>query len=60
MYLECDNKAERARAFTIAKKLVGLMLHVDRGNALALEHLVDKWVQKEDISPAIIQVCGNI
>lgn len=56
MYLECDNKVERARAFAIAKKLVTLMIHIDRGSALALEHLVDKWVEKGDITPAIIQV----
>lgn len=56
MYLECDNKAERARAFTIAKKLVDLMTHIDRGSALALEHLVGKWVDKGDINPALIQV----
>ncbi|KAJ8722132.1 hypothetical protein PYW08_004534 [Mythimna loreyi] len=56
MYLECDNKAERARSFAIAKKLVSLMMHIDRGSALALEHLVEKWVEKGDISPAIIQV----
>ncbi|XP_039753451.1 condensin complex subunit 1 [Pararge aegeria] len=56
MYLECDSKAERARAFTIASKLVSLMGHVDRGSALALEHLVDKWLAKGDITPAIIQV----
>lgn len=56
MYLECDSKVERARAFAIAKKLVSLMQHIDRGSALALEHLVDKWVEKGDITPAIIQV----
>lgn len=56
MYLECDNKQERARVFAIAKKLVSLMQHIDRGSALALEHLVDKWVEKGDITPAIIQV----
>ncbi|KAI5637231.1 non-SMC mitotic condensation complex subunit 1, n-term domain-containing protein [Phthorimaea operculella] len=56
MYLECDNKAERARAYTIAKNLVALVGHVDRGSALALEVLVNKWVEKGDISPAIIQV----
>ncbi|XP_075978130.1 CAP-D2 condensin subunit [Anticarsia gemmatalis] len=56
MYLECDNKVERARAFAIAKKLVSLMCHIDRGSALALEHLVDKWIEKGDITPAIIQV----
>lgn len=56
MYLECDNKVERARAFAIAKKLVHLMQHIDRGSALALEHLIDKWVEKGDITPAIIQV----
>lgn len=32
------------------------MIHIDRGSALALEHLVDKWVEKGDITPAIIQV----
>ncbi|CAG5045986.1 unnamed protein product [Parnassius apollo] len=56
MYLDCDNKAERGRAFTIAKNLVNLMTHVDRGSALALEHLVEKWVNKGDITPSIIQV----
>ncbi|KAH9629496.1 hypothetical protein HF086_015826 [Spodoptera exigua] len=56
MYLECDNKAERARCFAIAKKLVSLMSHIDRGSAMALEHLVAKWVEKGDISPGIIQV----
>ncbi|PZC81431.1 hypothetical protein B5X24_HaOG212636 [Helicoverpa armigera] len=56
MYLECENKAERARCFAVAKQLVSLVAHVDRGSALALEHLVDKWVDKGDISPAIIQV----
>ncbi|XP_022814014.1 condensin complex subunit 1 [Spodoptera litura] len=56
MYLECDNKAERARCFAIANKLVSLMSHIDRGSALALEHLVAKWVDKGDISPGIIQV----
>ncbi|XP_048478584.1 condensin complex subunit 1 [Plutella xylostella] len=56
MYLECETKAERARAFTIAKNLVALMSHVDRGSALALEHLVEKWLEKGDISPSIIQV----
>lgn len=56
MYLECDNKVERARSFAIAKKLVALMQHMDRGSALALQHLVDKWVQKGDITAAIIQV----
>lgn len=56
MYLECDCKAERARAFAIANKLAGLMRHVDRGSALALEHIVEKWVEKGDITPAIIQV----
>ncbi|CAK1580335.1 unnamed protein product [Parnassius mnemosyne] len=56
MYLDCDNKAERARSFTIAKNLVNLMTHVDRGSALALEHLVEKWINKGDITPSIIQV----
>ncbi|XP_069359396.1 condensin complex subunit 1 isoform X2 [Maniola hyperantus] len=56
MYLECDSKAERARAFTIASKLVSLVGHVDSGSALALEHLVDKWLAKGDITPGIIQV----
>ncbi|GBP60024.1 Condensin complex subunit 1 [Eumeta japonica] len=56
MYLECENKAERAKAYTIAKNLVGLMIHVDRGSALALEHLIDKWIEKNDITPAVIQV----
>lgn len=56
MYLECDNKAERARAFTIAKKVAELVAHVDRGSALALDHLVGQWVEKGDITPPIIQV----
>ncbi|CAK1551134.1 unnamed protein product [Leptosia nina] len=56
MYLECDNKAERARAYTIAKNLVSLMWYIDRGSAFALEHLIEKWVNRGDISPAIIQV----
>ncbi|CAD0201294.1 unnamed protein product [Chrysodeixis includens] len=56
MYLDCENKAERARSFAIAKNLVALMTHIDRGSALALEHLVSKWVEKGDISTAIIQV----
>ncbi|KPJ08507.1 Condensin complex subunit 1 [Papilio machaon] len=56
MYLECDTRAERARAFTIAKNLVTLVTHVDLGSALALQHLIDKWVTKEDITPSIIQV----
>ncbi|KAL0838771.1 hypothetical protein ABMA28_016820 [Loxostege sticticalis] len=56
MYLECEHKAERARAFAIAKKLVALATHVDRGSALALDHLVGQWVEKGDITPAIIQV----
>ncbi|XP_068633143.1 condensin complex subunit 1 [Battus philenor] len=56
MYLECDNKAERARAFTIAKNLVNLLTRVDYGSALALEHLIAKWITKGDITPSIIQV----
>ncbi|KPI95576.1 Condensin complex subunit 1 [Papilio xuthus] len=56
MYLECETRAERARAFTIAKNLVTLVAHVDLGSALALQHLIDKWVAKEDITPSIIQV----
>lgn len=56
MYLECETKAERARAFAIAKKLVDLVTHIDRASAMALEHLIDKWVEKGDINPAIIQV----
>ncbi|CAG9786783.1 unnamed protein product [Diatraea saccharalis] len=60
MYLECDTKAERARAFSIGKRLVTLVMHVDRGSALALEHLVGQWVERGDISPAIIQVFWEI
>ncbi|KAI8436852.1 hypothetical protein MSG28_010306 [Choristoneura fumiferana] len=56
MYLECDSKPERARAVTIARKLIALVAAVDRSSALALDHLVDKWVEKGDINPAIIQV----
>ncbi|XP_028168490.1 condensin complex subunit 1 [Ostrinia furnacalis] len=56
MYLESEHKAERARAFAIAKKLVALAEHVDRGSALALDHLVGQWVERGDITPAIIQV----
>ncbi|XP_041979306.1 condensin complex subunit 1 [Aricia agestis] len=56
MYLESDSKAERGRAFTVAKRLVALLAHVDRGAALALDHLVDKWVNRGDITPALIQV----
>ncbi|XP_052741193.1 condensin complex subunit 1 [Bicyclus anynana] len=60
MYLESDSKAERARAFAIASKLVTLVGAVDRGSALALEHLVDNWLTKGDITPAIIQVFWEI
>ncbi|XP_045498529.1 condensin complex subunit 1 [Colias croceus] len=56
MYLECESKPERGRAYTIAQSLTSLAAHVDRGSALALEHLVDKWVAKGDITPAIIQI----
>ncbi|XP_060803530.1 condensin complex subunit 1 isoform X2 [Amyelois transitella] len=56
MYLECENKNERARAFTIARRLTSLAASVDRGSALALDHLVQQWVDKGDITPAIIQV----
>ncbi|KAL4715966.1 hypothetical protein ACJJTC_013266, partial [Scirpophaga incertulas] len=56
MYLECDSKAERARAFSVARQLVALVTHVDRGSALALEHLMGKWVDKGDITPSVIQV----
>ncbi|CAH0398311.1 unnamed protein product [Chilo suppressalis] len=56
MYLECETKAERARAFSIGKRLVALVSHVDRGSALALEHLVGQWVERGDMSPPVIQV----
>ncbi|CAF4904025.1 unnamed protein product [Pieris macdunnoughi] len=56
MYLECESRAERARAFTVAKNLVSLLWIVDRDSALALQHLVEKWVSRGDISPAVIQV----
>lgn len=56
MYLECESKAERARAFTVAKSMVTLLTQLDRGAALALEHLVDKWVTRGDIAPPTIQV----
>ncbi|XP_038209881.1 condensin complex subunit 1-like [Zerene cesonia] len=56
MYLECANLPERTCAFTVAQSLVALAARVDRGSALALEHLVDKWVAKGDITPAHIQV----
>ncbi|CAH0715490.1 unnamed protein product, partial [Brenthis ino] len=55
MYLECDVKAERARAFAIARKLLSLALQLDRGAALALALLIDKWVARGDLTPAIIQ-----
>lgn len=56
MYLECDSKAERARAFTAARRLTDLVARVDRGSALALDHLVQLWVDKGEITPAVIQV----
>ncbi|XP_063383933.1 condensin complex subunit 1 [Cydia fagiglandana] len=56
MYLECDSKPERARAVNIARKLVSLVATIDRSSALALDHLVDQWVDKGDITPSIIQV----
>ncbi|VVC91230.1 unnamed protein product [Leptidea sinapis] len=50
------DQSERARAYIVARKLVSLCAHVDRGAALALEDLVDKWLAKGDVTPAIIQV----
>ncbi|XP_047533582.1 condensin complex subunit 1 [Vanessa atalanta] len=56
MYLESEVKAERARAFAVARQLSALAAALDRGAALALQHLVDKWLARADITPALIQV----
>ncbi|XP_072949314.1 condensin complex subunit 1 isoform X2 [Epargyreus clarus] len=56
MYLECENKAERGRAFAVAARLLRLAARLDRGAALALQHLVDSWVARGDVTPAIVQV----
>ncbi|XP_045448315.1 condensin complex subunit 1 [Melitaea cinxia] len=56
MYLECPGRAERARAAHVARQLAALAARLDRGGALALEHLVDKWLARADITPAVIQV----
>lgn len=55
MYLESEGKGERARACAVARSLAALVQRVDRGAAMALDHLIDKWLQKGDITPAIIQ-----
>lgn len=60
MYLQTDAKTERAQAFAIAKNLVNLVKSVNRGHALALQHLLAKWVEKGSLSPAVIQVFWEI
>ncbi|XP_061383844.1 condensin complex subunit 1 [Danaus plexippus] len=56
MYLECEAKSERAQAFNVANRLTKLVSQLDRGGALAMHHIVEKWVAKGDVTPALIQV----
>ncbi|KAM3965310.1 LOW QUALITY PROTEIN: CAP-D2 condensin subunit [Aphomia sociella] len=56
MYLECEARAERVRAFAAARQLTTLAARLDAGAAMALMHLVEQWLEKGDITPAVIQV----